>query len=150
MEKTISQYLAAVIEAEQDENAGIEYEVSYRGGSYAIPTDSALDIIGVEYGPARDEVEEILPAKIGAGVNYLGGGMRGAVMGTVNSASEHEEHGVPTALATELYKLGEALKQRYIQLENEQGLNDEGDDEEPNWDAMATNSARRAGTVSAY
>lgn len=129
-----------------EEQGAVEYDITHRGGTYGVRIDDALKIAGT----TREELEAAgahLPVRLGAFCNYLGGGVRGAVTGI--SVQDMLDHNVPEKVAKKLGALIEAAKVRYIELEN--GMNDEEDaNGEPNWDAMATNAARKAGTVSAY
>lgn len=128
----------------------VDYDIGYRGGHYTIDASDALYIAGFtgDY-DEKCAILESLPGKIGAGCNYLGGGLRGAIVGTVGSADEFVKHGVPEKYAQKLFLLVKAIKQRYEDIEN--GMNDEYDAYgEPNWDAIGTNANRRAGVTSAY
>lgn len=89
------------------------------------------------------KIREELPNKFGCYVNYLGGGIRGAITPSdfykVTSATKKK---LLTALAAACVRVYENL---------EGDMNDEEDEDgETNWDALATKAARAAGTVSAY
>lgn len=127
----------------------IEYDLGYHGGHYTMTAEFALNLIGFtgDY-EEKDSILGCMPNKIGAGCNYLGGGIRGTVHGS-GKAEDFEQHGVPARYAAELGKLAKACIQRYIELEG--ALNDQEDEEgETNWDAKATAAARRSGAISAY
>lgn len=143
-------YIQKLLELEEGNNRGIEYDISHRGGSYTIDTYLALEIIGIDYSK-QDRIAENLPSKIGAGCNYLGGGLRGSIFTTASTPTTFVENGIPKYIAIKLNSLCDALKARYIALESLCGLNDEEyEDGDTNWDAIGTNSARDAGIVSAY
>ena len=115
----------------------VDYEIGYRGGSLGIPAGQAASLLGIE--------EYLLPGKIGVYVNYLGGGLRGALARSSFSnliTGRKKEH---------LELLIDACERAYINAENEIGLNEvEDEDGETNWDAIGTNAVRNAGIVSAY
>lgn len=122
----------------------ISFELG-RTGQFTIRAKAALSIAGID-DPYEKKVT-MLPPKIGAGYNYLGGGVRGAIFCTYGFM----EHGFTEKDANRLDALAEACMDMVEWLENQSGMNDETDENgEPNWDAMATNSARRSGTISAY
>ena len=129
---------------ELEESGEVEYNIGGRGGSYTISNDAAVKLIA----PGDDDYDYVLyhiPARIGCGCNYLGGGIRGALVGT----SGFIEHKVPPQYAEQLDDLVKAMKARYE--EHESGLNEEEyEDGETNWEAVGTNAARRAGIRSAY
>lgn len=112
------------------------YDLSFRGGylgfhGWEVAEHFKLDMF-------------YLPRKFGAYCNYLGGGVRGAV-------SPSDFGAVPKKKSDLLKALGEACVRVYINLENEDSMNDEVDSEgETNWDAIATNKARESGIRSAY
>lgn len=111
------------------------YEVNYRGG--------ALGFRGSEVAGAIGVCEHLLPRNFGAWVNYLGGGIRGAIC---TSNYSPEITGRKKAL---LDALIDACKRAYKSAEDEMNLNaEEDEDGETNWDAVATNATRRAGVKS--
>lgn len=117
--------------------SNVQYEIGGRGGYVGYYNES----ISIHLKVAR----HLLPSKFGAYTNYLGGGMRGAITtSTFNTSITGRKAQLLTALA-------EACKRAYQNAEDEAGMNDEEDEDgETNWDAKATNAARRAGIVSAY
>lgn len=136
-----NKYYKFVLELEDD--GRVDVEIGHRGGFIKIPSTEVFSMFDIP-----DKYFDSVPSYIGAGCNYLGGGVRGSIFST-GGASEFESHGVPKTYAKILGKVGDALKQRYEELEG--GMNDEEDtDGETNWDAMATNASRRAGVRSAY
>lgn len=124
------------------ENSSIDYDIGGRGGYLTVLSETVFDVLNIP-----EKYLNCVPRKIGAGCNYLGGGVRGSVF-TV-SADEYIQHGLPKTYAIKLRKAGEVLVNKYLEIEN--GMNDEVDEEgETNWEAMATNASRRAGVISAY
>ena len=121
------------------ENEGkVEYDIGGRGGTYGIPSHVLLDAMGLDV----DYYDCYLPRKIGAYVNYLGGGIRGSILGSTYSEN------LPRKIALDLERIIDACKQRYEELENETGLNTEESDGEINWEAEATKQARKNGIAS--
>lgn len=124
-------------------------DLGHRGGHYGFKSGVVVGALFPELD--YDEAEELdgnLPNKIGAFCNYLGGGIRGAVCGSA-SQSDLEAHGVKPEHAEKLAEFIELCKDRYIELEGDLNA-EEYEDGDTNWDAIATNSARKAGVVSAY
>jgi hypothetical protein len=112
-------------------------EISHRGGGLGFYGGDVADYLGVS--------EELLPGKVGAGCNYLGGGLRGKIFTSGYGSA------VPIKKAAWLDALCRACKRAYENAENEMYLNDETDEDgEQNWEAIGTNASRRAGVVSAY
>lgn len=122
----------------EDENL-MNWDIGYRGGTYGISVDDFLNRFMID-----EDMADLLPNKIGAYCNYLGGGLRGSVC--VSSYSEK----LPKKLAKIIDEFTELCRQRYLEIENEMLLNDEGTEDDPNWDAMGTNASRRAGIISSY
>ena len=113
------------------------YDIGCRGGNVGYSGATIAEHFNIG--------ERLLPSKFGAYTNYLGGGIRGAI---TTSSFDTRITGRKLSLLT---ALAEACKRAYQNAEDEAGMNDEQDDDgEINWDAKATNAARRAGTVSAY
>lgn len=115
----------------------LNYEIGYRGGHLAFRGSAVAETFGIP--------EWQLTGKVGAYVNYLGGGLRGSVC-----TSEYDRvEGKRKARLVE--ELVEACRRAYINAENETGLNEEEDEYgETNWDAKGTSAARAAGVRSAY
>lgn len=110
-------------------------DVSGRGGKVGVKGSRLAAVLGIE--------EDILPPMFGIYCNYLGGGMRGALCRSGFSPNTSLE--VKELLESVL----KAIERIYLSCENP--MNEEYlDDGEINWDAVATNSARRAGVKSAY
>ena len=112
-------------------------DIGGRGGGVGFYSSDVANAIGVNEGD--------LPGKFGAGCNYLGGGVRGAIFA---SDFNKEVTGKPAQL---LSALAQACVRVYENIENESGANDETyEDGDTNWDALATKGARKAGIKSAY
>jgi hypothetical protein len=113
----------------------VVYNIGGRGGNLGFYGSNVAEFVGCS--------EQDLPGKFGCYCNYLGGGIRGAVV-----ASGYNNN-VSTKVAKLLEAIAKVCKIAYINAEN--GLNNETfDDGDTNWDALATQSARRAGVVSVY
>lgn len=110
-------------------------EISYRGGK--------LGVNGAQLAKYLHISEGDLPRNYGAYCNYLGGGVRGAI---VSSGYNNE---LPEKKKEWLEAFAEMCTRAYESVENGAGLNDDEEDE-PNWDARATKASREAGIVSAY
>lgn len=124
---------------EELENLGIGnvfVDVSHRGGGIGFYASDVSEHFGVN--------EFHLPRKFGAGCNYLGGGVRGSVFA---SNFDTEIQGDERVL---LEELAQACIRVYEDIENENGLNDDYEDGETNWEALATKAARSNGTQSSY
>jgi len=117
----------------------IDYEISYRGGNYGISAQKFIE----RFAPEED-IEALLPGHIGAYCNYLGGGLRGAIC-----KSDYAKE-TPARIAKMVDNFVSLCARRYAELEEEMLLNDEGEADDPNWEAMGTNACRRAGIVSNY
>lgn len=113
------------------------YDISDRGGY--------ITFIACDISSYFNISEYQLTPKIGAYVNYLGGGIRGGI-GT--SQTEKIQDKRKRRLIEEL---AQACKRAYIDAEEQTGLNDEYDqDGDYNWNAAATRAARNSGIQSAY
>jgi hypothetical protein len=110
-------------------------DISYRGGGLGFYSSKVAEVIGLS--------ESDLPSKFGAGCNYLGGGIRGSIF---PSGFNTEIQGRKKQL---LETIAEACVRVYKNLETESGMNDDDDDEQ-NWEAIATQAARNSGIISAY
>jgi hypothetical protein len=86
-------------------------EISYRGGG--------LGFRGVDVARELDIDEGDLPRNFGVGCNYLGGGVRGAVV-----ASGYNKK-VSADKAKVLDALSEACKRAYLNAEQEAGIEDD-------------------------
>ena len=112
-------------------------DIGHRGGKVGLSSDIVSEELNIP--------SHLLPRMIGAYVNYLGGGLRGSIQ--ISSYSS-EIVGKKKEL---LDLLLEACVRVYEDIENESGLNDEEyEDGETNWDALATKMSRQAGISSAY
>jgi len=122
------------------ENLGIGdvyCDISYRGGGLGFYASDVASAVGVS--------EEDLPRNFGAGCNYLGGGLRGAIF-----ASDFNPK-VSGRKRQLLEELADACVRVYENIENDAHMNDEEDENgETNWDAKGTNASRNAGIISAY
>ena len=129
---------AYTIEDLQDLNIGrVQYEVGGRGGYVGFSGTSVSETFGIP--------EWQLTGKVGAYVNYLGGGLRG---GVATSEYDRVEGKRKIRLVEELL---EACRRAYINAEDEIGLNDEEyEDGDTNWDAIGTSRVREAGITRAY
>ena len=115
---------------------GLDYSVGGRGGYVGLWASKVAEHFNIPV--------NYLPRKFGAYCNYLGGGIRGAIMASSFSKD------VPEKKARILEALAEACKRAYENAENETGMNDDYEDGETNWEAEATKAARKANLVSAY
>lgn len=115
-------------------------DIGHRGGYVgAGDADVARYILG------DPELEWMLPGKVGAYCNYLGGGMRGAICTSTWHRDMTDDNNA------KLQAWCDACERVYNDIESECGLQDEYDDDgETNWDNVATQAARNAGTTSAY
>lgn len=115
----------------------VQYEVGGRGGYVAFYGQSVAEAFSIP--------EWQLTGKVGAYVNYLGGGLRGSVCTSECSRVEGKRK---IRLVEELL---EACRRAYLNTENEIGLNDEEyGDGDTNWDALGTARVRVAGISRAY
>ena len=120
------------------ENLGlgsVDCDISYRGGGIGFYASEIAEAVGVS--------ESDLPINFGAGCNYLGGGVRGAIFASsFNSKITGRKRQLLEAIA-------DACVRVYENIENESGLNADNEDA-PNWDARATKASRNAGIISGY
>jgi hypothetical protein len=131
MEKLYEKVLAL------EESGQVDYEIGYRGGHYGLPRSEACELLGIEGG-----YSDYLPAKVGVYCNYLGGGLRGAIVWGGYGK-------IPEKYAKRLDSFYRVCKKRYLEIEN--GMNDEVDSEgNENWDAIGTRKMREAGVESGY
>ena len=115
----------------------VDYEISYRGGFLGFHGSSVSNTLKIN--------QTLLPNKFGAYCNYLGGGVRGTV-----NASDYSDT-ITGRKAVLLDELALACVRVYQTIEDEMYLNDVEDDEgDTNWDALATEAARKGGISSAY
>jgi len=112
-------------------------DIGGRGGGVGFYSQDVANAFGVS--------DCDLPNKFGAGCNYLGGGVRGSIFG-----STFNEKNIVGKKAELLSALAQACVRVYENIENESGMNSDGEDGETNWDAQATKASRKAGIKSAY
>lgn len=109
----------------------LSYDIGHRGGFVAFYSKDVCDAWGIPY--------DQLPSKVGVYCNYLGGGVRGAVI-----ASQYEWM-TNKSKARKVAALIEACRRAYLNAENEIF-----GDEQDEWNALATEAARQAVIGSAY
>lgn len=115
----------------------IYFDISYRGGNIGFCGETISEHFNVHASK--------LPKRFGAYCNYLGGGIRGCI----NSSTFSPDIGDRKRKI--LTELANACVRVYENIEKEFGLNNTEDEEgNINWDAAATEKARKAGIVSAY
>jgi len=129
--------------AEIETNGDLIVNIGGRGGNLGAAAEVVFSALKIP-----ETYLANVPPKLGVVCNYLGGGIRGAIFPSATLA-EFTAHGLPATYAKRLAEFCNACIERYQELENETGLNDDND-ENPNWDAKATALNRTAGVVSAY
>ena len=107
-----------ILQAEEEGKLSID--ISYRGGYYGARASVACELLGLP-----DHVADQLPNKVGAYCNYLGGGLRGAIV--CIDAGDMIGHGVAKTYAKKIARFAELCKQRYNEIEAGEGLQDEDD-----------------------
>lgn len=112
-------------------NGKPRYDIGHRGGHVAFYSQHVCDALGIPY--------DQLPGKVGVYCNYLGGGVRGALI-----ASQYEWM-TNKAKVKKVEALIEACRRAYMNAEAEAFGHDEDE-----WNAEATRVARNAGIESAY
>lgn len=115
----------------------VTYEIGYRGGHLGFWSRQISEAMNIPM--------EYLPKGFGAACNYLGGGVRGAIF-----PSGYNKN-IPKAKARILDALSEACIRVYKNLEMD-SIDADSDDETSceYWNKKGTDSARMAGTISAY
>jgi hypothetical protein len=115
----------------------LDINVGYRGGGLGFHNADIARVFDID--------QSLLPNKVGAGCNYLGGGVRGSVYpSTFSEEIEKNKLDILNALSNACVRV-------YTNIETEDGLNNEVDDDgETNYDASATKAARDSGIESAY
>ena len=112
-------------------------DISHRGGGVGFYQSDVAEHFNVD--------STLLPRHFGAGCNYLGGGLRGAIF-----ASNFSDR-IKGTKASLLKELAQACVRAYQNAENGTGLNDdEYPDGDTNWEALGTKMNRQAGIRSAY
>jgi hypothetical protein len=110
----------------------LDIEISHRGGHLGYLGQDVAQSLGINWG--------LLPRKVGAYVNYLGGGLRGSVC---TGGYSEKITGKKKELLDELLA---ACARAYMNAENDCGLNDDKyPDGETNWEAQGTKAMRAAG-----
>ena len=117
----------------------VDYEVGHRGGHYGLARDDAFDLLQI---PEENRVAEHFPSKIGVYCNYLGGGLRGAIVPGGYDKDVQEE------IAKKIDAFCQACKERYEDIEKSWADDPESPVDE--WNEMGTDMSRNAGIVSAY
>jgi hypothetical protein len=114
-------------------------DIGHRGGGLGFRGADVAEFFGVpEYAFGRN---------FGAACNYLGGGVRGSIFfgGFGVKYVENKQ------TAKLIQALGETTVRVYKNLEDESRLNNEQyEDGDTNWDAIATRKVRKSGVRSAY
>lgn len=109
------------------------WEVGGKCGHYAVNGEDLANAIGIP--------DWQLTPKVGVYHNYLGGGIKGALI-------ETEYHKVTNAKAAAIVEnVIKWCRQRFEEIEAEMY---DDDDAETNWEREATLAARNAGITSAY
>jgi len=134
-----------IVQNLENENR-IQYEISHRGGTYGA---NAGDVVSALFPTLSDDkidkIINLLPNKVGVHCNYLGGGLRGSI-----NRSDYAKE-LPAKYAKRIDTFTRECKNRYLAIENGEGLNNEEyPDGDTNWDAIGTNRSRVAGVKSAY
>lgn len=134
-----------IVQNLENENR-IQYEISYRGGTYGTQSWVVVSALFPTLSDDKSaEISNLLPNRVGVWVNYLGGGLRGSI----NRSDYGKE--LPAKYAKRIDAFTRECKNRYLTIENDEGLNDEEyPDGDTNWDAIGTNRSRVAGVKSAY
>lgn len=133
-----------------EEENRIEYNINHRGGQYGARAEVVVSALfptlkdeGV--GTSYSTLIALMPRMFGAYVNYLGGGLRGAIC-----RSDYDKR-IRVKYAKRLDSFTRECARRYEELENGAGLNNAEDaDGETNWDAIGSARCRAAGVKSAY
>ena len=131
---------------ELEEENLILSEVGSRGGSYGVATEDVLTVLFPTLDDEKlESLSDFMPQNFGVHVNYLGGGIRGSII-----LSDYDEK-IPVKYAKHLDSFARECKKRYLEIENESGLNDEEYEEGgTNWESIGTKKSRTAGIESAY
>jgi len=122
-----------------EEENKVDYEIGHRGGHYGLTRQETFDLLEI---PEKDQIVEFFPPKIGVYCNYLGGGLRGAIVaGGYNND-------VPAGVAKKIDAFCAACKERYQEIE--QGWAEDPEAFTDEWNELGTQKCREAGVVSAY
>jgi hypothetical protein len=138
-QKMVKQFeqINTVDELEELKIGNLTWEIGGRGGYLGFYNADIAKLLKLE--------PQMLPPKFGAYCNYLGGGIRGAI------CSSGYSDAIPADKAEVLDAISQACIRAYEDTENSMYMNDEEDEDgEINWEATATNAARKTGIESAY
>lgn len=122
---------------EKEENGTIVYEIGRRGGHYGATRKNIMAWLNIP-----EDMAELLPNMIGAYCNYLGGGLRGAIV-----RSDYNEE-LPAKIAKKIDAFTEACAKRYLKIEEDWAKDEESYTDE--WNEAGTKACRDAGIVSSY
>jgi hypothetical protein len=121
-QKTVNKVLAKL----ENEGRAI-YDVGYRGGSFGFSSGDVVDALFPSISDeTREKVLGFMPGMFGAYCNYLGGGLRGALIG---SSFDRE---MPEKYAGPLRIFARVCVTRYKEIEDEMGLNADYEDGDTN------------------
>jgi len=134
-----------IVQNLENENR-IQYEISHRGGTYGANAGVIVSALFPTLSDDKiDEIVNLLPNKVGVHCNYLDGGLHGSI-----NRSDYAKE-LPAKYAKRIDAFTRECKNRYLAIENGEGLNDEEyPDGDTNWDAIGSNRSRAAGVKSAY
>ncbi len=122
-----------------EDEGKVDYEISHRGGHYGLPVQDVFDLLQI---PEEDQIIEFFPPKIGVYCNYLGGGLRGAIVGGGYNKD------IPTRIAKKIDLFAAVCKERYEEIEKGWAEDPEAFTDE--WNEEGTRRSRDAGIVSTY
>ena len=123
--------------SELEEIGVLSYDIGNRGGYLGMYSEVVSELLDID--------SNLLPNKVGVYVNYLGGGVRGNI-----SKSDYSSY-IKGEKKELLDAFISACSRVYMDAEDGSGLNDEYyEDDDINWDVIATKSARNAKIHSAY
>lgn len=143
-EQNKCQKIARDIWKEAEEENKINAEISYRGGGIGIMAGWLSGRLADKDLIKHDDIDYIkarLPRYVGAGCNYLGGGIRGSICMSGMDESIWENFKKAAEVLTQVQKIA---VEKYKNEEQELGLYDES------WEAKGTAMSRARGIVSAY
>jgi hypothetical protein len=134
MQKEVKNMLAILEQLHEDGHLIVD--IGHRGGKLGLEAGKLVEVLEIE-----EDILHLMPPKYGVYCNYLGGGICGALAG-----SGYDKL-IPKAIAKKLDDFTEACKAYYLKLE---GLEEEDEEGNTNWEALGTMKARESGVVSAY
>lgn len=132
--------IAKKIWREAKDNNLIYYNISRRGGGIGIYRKDLAELISKHFDIDVEWLAVRLPKYFGAGCNYLGGGVRGAIYPSDFDKSIYEEY---PEIAEVLEEIADLAIEEYERIEEEILEEDE-------WSELATKEARKRGIISAY